>query len=78
MVYLKSNGDPDHIDRVLLSGGGALIVGLGPALAERLRVPVDVVDPLRKVQHAATVGGDPEELGPQLTVGVGLALRKAR
>jgi len=78
LVYLKSNGDADHIDRILLSGGGALIRGLRPALSERLKVPVEVTDPLRKVEHAASGAGDVPEFAPQLTVGIGLALRKAR
>jgi type IV pilus assembly protein PilM len=80
VVYLKANGDGDHVDRVLLSGGGARIQGLGSALAERLKVPVEVTDPLRRITHApeALGGLAPDELAPQLTVGIGLALRKAR
>lgn len=80
VVYLKSNGDPDHLDRVFLSGGGARIHGLANALGERMKLPVEITDPLRKVSFApdAVGGSDPQELAPQLTVGIGLALRKAR
>lgn len=80
LVYLKSNGDADHLDRVLLSGGGARIRGLAAALGERLRVPVEVADPLRRVRFAPELFGeaDPGEVAPQLAVGIGLALRKAR
>ncbi len=80
LVYLKSNGDADRLDRVLLSGGGARIEGLATGIADRLKVPVDVADPLRKVrvEPAAMAAGDPVEVGPQLAVSIGLALRKAR
>jgi type IV pilus assembly protein PilM len=80
LVYLKSNGDHDQIARVLLSGGGARIRGLAPHLAERLKVPVEIVDPLRRIEYATEAFGssDPHEVSPQLAVGVGLALRKVR
>jgi type IV pilus assembly protein PilM len=80
LVYLKSNGDADKLDRVLLSGGGARIHGLAPVLAERLKVPVETADPLRRVQCSAEMfgGADPHEVAPQLAVGIGLALRKVR
>jgi type IV pilus assembly protein PilM len=80
VVYLKSNGDADHLDRVLLSGGGARIQGLAPALGERLKISVEVADPLRRVRVSPDLFGqsDPQEIAPQLAVGIGLALRKAR
>jgi len=80
LVYLKSNGDADHIDRILLSGGGARIHTLASSLGERLHLPVEVLDPLRRVGFENNLFGevDPQEVGPQLTVGLGLALRKAR
>ena len=79
LVYLKSSGDADRIDRVLLSGGGARVHGLGDSLADRLKTPVEIVDPLKKVSYAAEAFGasDPHDVGPQLAVGIGLALRKA-
>jgi type IV pilus assembly protein PilM len=76
---LKSSGEAERVDRVLLSGGGARILGLPQMLAERQRVPVDIVDPLRRIQFAPESFGadDPRGIGPQLTVAIGLALRKA-
>jgi type IV pilus assembly protein PilM len=80
LVYLKSSGDADKLDRVLLSGGGARIHGLVPILAERLKVPVEAADMLRRLQFAQELfsGSDPHEVAPQLAVGLGLALRKVR
>ena len=79
LVYLKSSGDANHIDWVLLSGGGARVPGLAQALNERMRIPVEVADPLRRLRYTPEVFGqmDPRELAPQLAVGIGLALRKA-
>jgi type IV pilus assembly protein PilM len=79
LVYLKSNGDAERIDRVLLSGGGARIGGMAEVLAERLKLAVEVADPLRKLRVSADAFGtaEPRDLAPQLAVGIGLALRKA-
>jgi type IV pilus assembly protein PilM len=80
IAYLKSSGEAERVDRILLCGGGARIHGLPQALAERQRVPVELVDPLRKISFAPGVFGtdDPKTVAPQLTVAIGLALRKAQ
>lgn len=79
LVYLKSNGDTDHIDRILLSGGGSLIRGLSDTLNEKMRVPVELSDPMKRIPFDPEIFGesDPANIGPQLAVGIGLALRKA-
>lgn len=79
LVYLKSNGDTDHIDRILLSGGGALTGGLRESLSEKMDVPVELTDPLRRIECREDLfqADDATRLGPQLAVGIGLALRKA-
>jgi type IV pilus assembly protein PilM len=80
LATLKSSGDAERIDRILICGGGARILGLAQILAERQRVPVDTVDPLRRITYAPEVFGadDPRTVGPQLAVSIGLALRKAQ
>ncbi len=80
IAYLKSSGEAERVDRILLCGGGARIHGLPQALAERQRVPVELLDPLRKISFAAGIFGtdDPKTVGPQLTVAIGLALRKGQ
>lgn len=80
IATLRSSEEAERIDRILLSGGGARISGLPQALAQRQKVPVDVVDPLRRITYAPEAFGseDPKTAGAQLTVSVGLALRKAR
>ena len=80
VAYLKSSGEAERVDRVLLSGGGARILGSAADAGRAERVPVDIVDPLRRIQFAPESFGadDPRGIGPQLTVAIGLALRKAQ
>lgn len=78
-TYLKTSGDAEQLDRIFLSGGGGRIPHLVDVLQEVQPLPVELVNPLRRIQYdpAVFVGVDPEEIAPQLAVGVGLALRKA-
>jgi len=75
--FLKSSGEADKIDRIVVAGGSSRIPGLLPALAERHAVSVEVGNCLARVAYADGLftGEDIEALAPQLTVAVGLALR---
>ena len=79
LSYLKNSGEADGIDRIVLLGGGARLPGLAPFLAECYGVPADVIDPLAgiDVEEGVFEDQDPAQLGPMLTVSIGLALRKA-
>ena len=79
LSYLKTSGEADGIDRIVLSGGGAHLPGLREYLADTYSVPSEVADPLASLDFAPDLFGedDPEELSPLLTVTVGLALREA-
>lgn len=76
-AYLRTSGEADSADRLLVSGGGAKLPGLVPFLAERFNVEVEVVNPLKKIAYDESLfeEGPVEDLAPVLTVGVGLALR---
>ncbi|MCK4303314.1 MAG: type IV pilus assembly protein PilM [Candidatus Eisenbacteria sp.] len=78
-TYLKTSGDAEQLDRIFLSGGGGRLKGVVEILSAIQPLPVEVVDPLRRVEYDAEIfaGYDPLEVAPQLAVGVGLALRKA-
>jgi len=78
VLYLKSAGETESIDRVLLCGGAVRIPGLVDFLVERSDAPVEVADPLRRVQFDPVLFGTgrPEEMAAALTVGLGLAMRK--
>ncbi|MGH9470113.1 MAG: type IV pilus assembly protein PilM [Terriglobia bacterium] len=67
----------ESIDAIYLAGGTARIKGLMELLKSEFGVPVEVIDPFRKVQ-CNPAKFDPAfiaELGPRMTVAVGLALR---
>ncbi|HPF70756.1 MAG TPA: type IV pilus assembly protein PilM [Candidatus Krumholzibacteria bacterium] len=79
LSYLKTSGEAEGIDRIVLSGGGAHLPGLREYLADSYGVPSEVSDPLAGLDYAPGTFGesDPHELSPLLTVTVGLALREA-
>jgi type IV pilus assembly protein PilM len=77
-AYLKSSGDADRVTRILLAGGGAGLPGLKDFLASRQQVPVEVVDPLARLE-IDTDRVDAREWAKQAaqySVSLGLALRK--
>jgi Tfp pilus assembly PilM family ATPase len=67
---------------VVLSGGGARIPFLKDILSEKHDMEFSVLNPLLGVDYEegvfAEYGDQIEDIAPLLTVGVGLALRKAR
>ena len=67
------------IRQAFASGGGSLTPGLVPFLETRFSVPTEIANPLARVQFDPALFGDkdPSQVSPFLTVGVGLALRKA-
>ena len=81
LSFLKAAGDAETIDEVALSGGGAHIPYLKEILSERHGMEFSIHNPLDGVEWDEGVFGEYEEdldsLAPLLTVGIGLALRKA-
>lgn len=79
LSFLKTAGEADGIDRIVLSGGGAHLPGLKEFLAESYGVPAEIADPLADLDYAPDLFGEtePADLSPLLTVCVGLALREA-
>jgi type IV pilus assembly protein PilM len=79
--FLKAAGDADAIDEVVLSGGGANIPFLKDILAEKHGIAISIHNPLAGIECRDGVFGEHEAeidtIAPLLTVGIGLALRKA-
>ncbi len=68
----------EEIKKVLLSGGGAQIVGLAQMLSSQLGIEVEFADPFRQID-LADKDYTPEtlaELAPLAAIGVGLATRR--
>ena len=72
----QPNGKP--VTRVLLSGGGAKLSNLDHFMAERLGLPVELANPLKKVDTGSISKGASalESQAPILAVGIGLGIRK--
>jgi type IV pilus assembly protein PilM len=78
--YYSSTHPHEPVDRVVVSGGGALLHGFAGRLSEVTRLPVVTGDPLRRVR-TDRLGIDPavlDRLSPSTAVPVGLALGGAR
>ncbi len=79
--FMKAAGDADRIDEVVLSGGGARIPFLKEVLSEKHGIEFSVHNPLESIDYDEGIFDgyeeDIEHIAPLLTVGIGLALRKA-
>lgn len=76
--FFRATSTSEHIDRVVLSGGGSKVPGLLNALGERLELPVEVANPFKNisVDSKAFDYDYLRDIGPLMAVGVGLALRR--
>jgi type IV pilus assembly protein PilM len=75
--FFKATTAHDHIDRIIVSGGGSRVDGFVEQLRDRFDVPIDPFDPFRNVVYDARRFGDPTEVAATATVAVGLAMRRA-
>ncbi|MCK5406840.1 MAG: type IV pilus assembly protein PilM, partial [Candidatus Krumholzibacteria bacterium] len=80
LSFLKTAGDAEQIDEVILSGGGARIPGLKEILSEKHEIEFKVNDAISEIGRTDNLfedaGDDMERVGPLLTVALGLALRR--
>jgi type IV pilus assembly protein PilM len=76
--YFRSTSGQENINRVFLSGGGALVPGISRDLESRLGVDVEMMNPFKKIQldNKLLEAVPAETIGPLAVVGIGLALRK--
>ncbi len=78
MDFFQSANTSEKIGRLYLSGGGARIKEFDIILQQQIGIPVEVVNPFKKIDYS---GRDFDleylrEIGPIMGVGVGLASRK--
>jgi type IV pilus assembly protein PilM len=79
-AFLQSSSrSGGQINRLYLVGGGARVPGLAKVLADRLRVKVELANPLGRLAVAEGVFDDMnmDEVAPLLMLPIGLALRTA-
>jgi len=75
----SSSRSGGQLRAVFLCGGGARVPGLADALGRRLRLPVELANPLAnlRVREGALDNLVTDEVAPLLMLPIGLALRKA-
>src|ERR671926_237833 len=75
--YRATADDDGSVQKILISGGGSKLRGLPEYLSNRFEIPVERLDPFRKISFDAR-RFDPDymrEVVPEMAVAVGLALR---
>jgi len=75
--FFRATATTDRLDRIMLCGGSSRIDGLSAALGERFGLPVDALNPFRRIEFDdAKLGVAVDEIAPTAVVAVGLALRR--
>jgi type IV pilus assembly protein PilM len=75
--FFSATTAASHINRVVLSGGGANVAGFEKAFHERTGLPVEIMNPFTRMVPTSKFEAEfLEEMAPALGVGVGLALRR--
>jgi len=69
----QNNGD---IEKVILSGGSAMLLNLADYFSKRLNLKVIVGDPWSRINYPAELKPVLSEVGPKLAVAIGLAMRE--
>jgi type IV pilus assembly protein PilM len=75
--FFRQTTSTDTIHAIYLAGGTARIQGLADLLKAEFHIPVEILDPFRKVHvnPAKFDSGFITEIAPRMTVAMGLALR---
>lgn len=73
--FHRASSTWNHVDRVVLSGGGSRVEGLRHLLSVELETDVEITDPFRMIDRTARTMGV-EAGGPGYMLAVGLALRR--
>lgn len=77
--YFRSSRDNAAIEGMSLSGGGAQLRGIVPALTDQIALPTRVVDPMQHIRnrYASREGRDAELAAAPSAVSLGLAMGAA-
>lgn len=76
--FYNSSADDQKVSKIFLSGGCSKVANLVGALSQKLNLPVELMDPLKKISCNPN-RFDPDylkEIGPLVAVAAGLATRR--
>ncbi|MGE5425835.1 MAG: type IV pilus assembly protein PilM [Bacillota bacterium] len=74
--FFQGNSKGKKIEKIVLSGGGALLAGLADYLSQHLNMQVIIGDPFSRLAYPQEMKPIIAEVGPKLAVAAGLALRE--
>lgn len=75
--FFRQTTSTESIQKIYLAGGSAKVEGLADILKDEFHIPVEIMDPFRKVQIKASKFDVAliQEIAPRMSVAMGLALR---
>lgn len=76
MLDFFQSQNKGSVEKVILSGGGALLLNLSDYLTKRLNLKVIIGDPWSRVRYPEELRPVLSEVGPRLAVAIGLAMRE--
>ncbi len=76
MIDFYRSQNKGEIEKIILSGGGALLLNLTEYFSKRLNVQVIIGDPWSRVSYPSELEPILKEIGPKLAVAIGLAMRE--
>jgi len=76
MLDFFQSTNKGNVEKIILSGGGALLLNLSDYLSKRLNLRVIIGDPWNRVRCPAELKPVLSEVGPRLAVAIGLAMRE--
>lgn len=74
--FFEKNSAGSKIEKIILSGGGALLLNLPEYLSKHLNLQVIVGDPFSRISYPLEMKPIINEVGSKLSVAAGLALRE--
>ncbi|PKM87625.1 hypothetical protein CVU83_02805 [Candidatus Falkowbacteria bacterium HGW-Falkowbacteria-2] len=74
--FFQGNAKGKKIEKIILSGGGAMMVNLADYISKRLDLQVIIGDPFSRLTYPDEMKPIIDEVGPKLAVAAGLALRE--
>jgi len=63
------------VEKVILAGGGANMPGIGNYFGERIGLPTEIANPFTRINYPPDIEPLLKELGPLMSVAIGLALK---
>jgi len=75
MIDLFENSNNEKVEKIILSGGGSMLINLANYLEKALNIQVIIGNPWFRVSYPKELQPVLSEVGPQLAIAIGLAMR---